>query len=137
MPTVSEQVNRQYKTRIFLASGLDQGTIAEIRNLENDGLTIEGETVYIDPTKYGRSSQDAVMLARILGIDMSEISDALILRVNRNVDIVEKLSLELSEHVKNTIALEQEQVRNGIMEIGSAIYPFLKLEDHPVRIYPE
>jgi len=77
------------------------------------------------------------MLARILAIDIVDVNDALVLRENRNVDIVEKLDLDLSEYVTSTIQLEREQVRNEILEIKNAIYPFLKLEDHPVRIYPE
>ena len=75
-----------------------------------------------------------MMLTRLLGLEPEQINEALRLRVNRNVDIVEKLSLGLSEYVTETIQLEREQVRSGLLDISQAMYPFIKLENHPVRL---
>ena len=137
MPTIREQVNRRYKTRIFLEGDLNQDMLAELKNLDNNGIVVEGDTAYMDPTVFWKSSRDIVTLSRVLKLSPDELNDALIPRVNRNVDIVEKLSLWLAEYITETISLEREQVRSGLLEIEQAIYPFLKLEDHPVRIYPE
>lgn len=55
MPTVREQARRLYKTRIFLAEGVNSNTINTLLGLGNPGLSVIGDVVYVDPTKFDRS----------------------------------------------------------------------------------
>lgn len=54
-PTIREQTRRVYKTRIFLADDLTAQSIAVLQSLQNPGLILVGDAVYIDPTRFDRT----------------------------------------------------------------------------------
>ena len=137
LPTIQEQVHRKYKTRIFLAGDVGPDAVAALASLENPGILIEWENIYVNPTKYDKTRSHGTSIATILDIPLQDFRDALKLRINRNVDIISKLDREVTDKVIEKILEEQQRVRDKELSPADAIYPFLKLEDHPVRIYPE
>lgn len=54
-PTVREQARRLHKTRIFLAEGVNSNTLNTILALGNPGISVIGDVVYADPTKFDRA----------------------------------------------------------------------------------
>lgn len=55
LPTVREQARRLHKTRIFLADGVSSVAINSILALQNPGIIVIGDIVYVDPTKFDGS----------------------------------------------------------------------------------
>lgn len=142
LPTIREQARRVHKTRIFLADNVDSVATNRISALQNPGIIIVGDTVYVDPTKFN-SSQGASELLTILSISQETLTEALDLRQNRNVDIVEKLdpevALKVIEKITSQINLTKQQDRANLDEfiLKNTFYKCLKLVDHSVRQYPE
>lgn len=140
-PTIREQVRRIYKTRIFLADSLSSVAVATLTTLQNPGLTIIGDVVYVDPTRFDHS-RGVEEILRTLGIPASELDDALTPRKNRNVDIVEKLdpeiSLKINEKIANQSTLTKQQPLKSQEEfvLKNTFFKCIKLIDHPVRQYP-
>ncbi len=141
-PTVHEQVNRRFKTRILLAQGLSTPVINSVLSFNYPGLSFLGDALYIDPTRFD-TSRDVGSLLSLLGIDQAFLDDALELRKNRNVDIVEKLDTKLALRVIDTInqqsrlAREQPRKDQESYVLNTTFYKCIKLIDHPVRQYPE
>jgi cell division protein FtsI/penicillin-binding protein 2 len=140
-PTVREQVHRIYKTRIFLADNLSALATSTLTALQNPGITLVGDTAYVDPTKFDHSRGVSEIL-HTLNITASELDDALVLRKNRNVDIVEKMDPEISLRVSEKIAsqnvLTKQQPAKSQDDFArkNTFFKCLKLVDHPVRQYP-
>ena len=55
MPTVREQARRLHKTRIFLADNVSSIDSNRLLALQNPGIIIIGDTVYVDPTRFDGS----------------------------------------------------------------------------------
>lgn len=82
---------------------------------------------------------------RVLNLDPVALDDALKLRPNRNVDIIERMEPDLSTLVSSRIssdtALFKKQTLATLKEqekflTENTIYKCLKLTDNPVRQYP-
>lgn len=140
-PTVREQAHRIYKNRIFLAADVSSTVINTLLLLQNPGLNIIGDSVYVDPIRFDRTRGIDEIL-RLLNITPKTLDDALQLRKNRNVDIVEKLGPELSLKVNEKIVsqdiLVKQQPRKAQDDfiLKNTFHKCLKLIDHPVRQYP-
>jgi cell division protein FtsI/penicillin-binding protein 2 len=85
-------------------------------------------------------------LLEILRIDPVVLDEALKLRQNRNVDIIDRMEPELSyivsARISSDIALLRQQTLPTLAEqekflTDNTIYKCLKLTDNPVRQYPE
>ncbi len=70
------------------------------------------------------------------------LDQALEPRINRNVDIAEKLDTEVSLLINNRIATETALAKQQPLKdqagflAKNTIYKCLKMSDHPVREYP-
>lgn len=110
--------------------------------LQNPGILIIGDTVYVDPTKFD-TSRGVAELITILSLNPNDLNDALELRSNRNVDIVEKLDPEVALHVEDTmvsqinLAKQLSGAEQDDFILKNTFYRCLKLVDHSVRQYPE
>ena len=141
-PTLHEQTHRIYKTRILLASHITQSEADILMATINPGIIIIGDSVYVDPTRFD-SSRGVSELISILRIDSSVLESALELRVNRNVDIVDKIDAELALQIttkrSDELVLIKSQPlseRSGYIK-KNTISGCLILRDHPIRHYPE
>lgn len=140
-PIVKEQSHRVYKTRILLADMQNPQTLNAVIALQNPGISILGEGVYVNPTLFDRT-RGVEDLLRILLISPETLDQALEPRINRNVDIAEKLDTEVSLLINTRIAAEATQAKEQPLAQQdeylqkSTIYKCLKLSDHPVREYP-
>lgn len=141
-PTVREQARRLYKTRIFLAEGVNSNTINTLLALGNPGISVIGDVVYVDPTKFDRS-RGINDIIQLLWITPAFLDDALELRKNRNVDIVEKLDPEVALKVMDKITSQTNLTKQQPLKdqeeflIKNTFHKCLKLVDHSVRQYPE
>jgi len=141
-PTIREQSRRLYKTRIFLAEGVDSTTLNSVLALGNPGISVIGDVVYVDPTKFD-SARSVSELLWLLSLSPNFLEDALTLRPNRNVDIVEKLdpetALKVIETIRSQNNLTKQQPRSDQEEFikKNTFHKCLKLVDHSVRQYPE
>ena len=52
LPTIREQARRYYKTRIFLADNVSSTETHALLSLQNPGIILIGDTVYVDPTRF-------------------------------------------------------------------------------------
>lgn len=141
-PTVREQARRLHKTRIFLAEGVNSNTLNTILALGNPGISVIGDVVYVDPTKFDRS-RGVNEIIQLLGITPDFLDDALVLRKNRNVDIVEKLDPEVALKVMDKITSQNNLTKQQPLKdqedflVKNTFHKCLKLVDHSVRQYPE
>ena len=141
-PTIHEQTHRINKTRIFLADNVSSAVINTLQSIGNPGILIVGDTVYVDPTRFD-ASRGVTEIINALNITQQALNDALVLRKNRNVDIVEKLdpelALSISEKMDAQDALVKQQPLNtqGDYITKNTFFKCLKLVDHPVREYPD
>ena len=142
LPTVHEQAHRLYKTRIFLAEGVSSTTLNSLLALQNPGISVIGDTVYLDPTKFD-TARGVDEMIKMLSITAETLDDALELRRNRNVDIVEKLDPEVALKVmdkitsQNNLTKQQPTKNQEEFLAKNTFHKCLKLVDHSVRQYPE
>jgi|GEM_PF-3130331 len=79
----------------------------------------------------------------ILSLSSEKLTDVLELRLNRNVDIIEKLDPEVALQVLDTITgqINLAKQLSGTAQddfiLKNTFYRCVKLTDHSVRQYPE
>lgn len=143
-PTVREQAHRIHKTRIALASGISAQDMDKLIALQNPGIIVLGDSVYVDPTRF-ETSRGVAEVLEILRLDPLVLDEALKLRKNRNVDIIEKMEPELSYLVSARKSSDEALVKQQTLSTQldqekylteNTIYKCLKLTDNPVRQYP-
>lgn len=140
-PTVKEQSHRTYKTRILLADMQTPQTLNTIIALQNPGIAVIGEAVYVNPVLFDHSKGVSEII-NLLSITPETLEQALVPRLNRNVDIAEKLDTELSLQISHRIISESAQAKLQLLKDQpeylkkNTIYKCIKLTDHPVREYP-
>jgi trimethylamine:corrinoid methyltransferase-like protein len=142
LPTIREQARRLHKTRIFIADNVSSIAANSILALQNPGIIVIGDSVYVDPTKFD-GARGVSELMSTLSISSKALTSALELRPNRNVDIVEKLDPEVALQVLDTITSQVNLAKqySGTAQdefiLKNTFYRCLKLVDHSVRQYPE
>lgn len=144
-PVIHEQTHRIYKTSIEIMTWILGSDMNTLIALNNPGVKIIGDGVYLDPTLFDKQNGVETLL-NITKITPEQLEDALTLRPNRNVDIIESMGNDLSILIQNRIYDEISGFKLQDLPIlqdqeeylkNSTIYKCLKLEDNPVREYPE
>lgn len=152
-PTINEQVNRKYKTRILLSKNVSTEAQNIILSWAFPGIYIFNADVYVNPLLFD-STRDIDQLLQMLGISLELFENALTPRLNRNVDIIEKMDHELTIKIEEMrkkgndamIEYRDTMIKQGERPTNDMLSEFLqkntfhkciKLEDNYVRQYPE
>ncbi|MDP2090565.1 MAG: penicillin-binding protein 2 [Candidatus Gracilibacteria bacterium] len=134
---MKERVNQTYVTSVLIKKDLSNQQINDVINLGIKGIYPSKNHIYANPLEIDNIPSVAEKLSPLLGYQKSDLEYILRKRELRYVPIFNKVSIYVSEYLKNYLDEEKEAIQKGILDINKSIYKFFILTPNPNRFYPE
>ncbi len=124
-------------TSVFIDYELDNEWINKIINLALKWVYPTWNYVYINPEEIENISIAAEKLSTILPYTKDRLEYLLRKRDIRYIPIINKVTIHVSEYVKNYLDEEKQALRKWILNVDKSISKFFILTPVPNRYYPE
>ena len=98
---------------------------------------INDNSIYVNPEEYTQTEENLAKVSSILLMTVEELKQMTKKRELRYMPIINKLSIDSSEKVKDTIREQNEAISKSILSEESSISRFFILTENPSRYYPE
>lgn len=134
---LSEKINQEYVTSVFIDKTLLQEEINEITALGLPGIYPNFPYVYANPQEIIGLENVVEKLSPIMKIEPDRLNSLLRQRKIRYVPILNKLSITSSEYIKKHLKDEQTALKSGLMSKEERVGSFIILNPRPHRYYPE
>jgi len=93
--------------------------------------------IYANPEEISNPSLVADRLSSIIGMQKEDLAHLFRKRDLRYVPVINKLSIHISEFLKNYINDEKSAINKWILDVKKSINKFIILTPNPNRFYPE
>lgn len=134
---LQNKIYQKYVTSVFIDKELEQEKIDKIKALWFAGVYPTFPYLYINPEEIVQRETVISTLAPIIWIDKEKFEYTIRKRKIQYVSILNKLSIWVSEYVKEFKKEEKIALKRGILEKENSISGFLLLNPRPHRYYPE
>ena len=124
-------------TSVFLDYELDNEGISKVINLGLKWLYPTWNYLYVNPEEISNLSLVAEELSTIFPYTKEKLEYLLRKRDIRYIPIINKVSIHVSEYIKNYLDEEKQALNKGILDVNKSIYKFFILTPVPNRYYPE
>ena len=134
---INKKLSSTRVTSIFIDYKLDNEEITKVINLWLEWIYIRWNYIYANPEEINNLPVVADKLSNILPYTKKKIEYLLRKRDIRYIPIINKLSIDVSEYIKNYLSDEKEALNKWILDIDKSISKFFILTPVPNRYYPE
>ncbi|QFR39381.1 penicillin-binding protein 2 [Candidatus Gracilibacteria bacterium 28_42_T64] len=134
---LTPKLNQTKVNSVFIDKELDNEEITQIINLGIKGLYPSGQFLYVNPEEIDSDEYASKELSSILGMTEKKIKHLIRKRELRYIPVLNKLSISVSEYIKNYLEEENIALKNGILDRINSIGNFIILTPNPHRYYPE
>jgi cell division protein FtsI/penicillin-binding protein 2 len=124
-------------TSVNIAADLDESIIENIIARGHEELFFISNNLYVNPTKVTNADVLTAELSALLNIEPEILQNKFKIRTKQHLEIIRKMSIGTRDMVNKRITTEKLAVKNGQIEEGTTVYPFIKIEDNLIRYYPE
>jgi len=134
---VKEKVNKQNVTSVLLRDNLrkDQTDAFSLLNLA--WVYVNETYLYVNPEELIDNKFVAEKISSITHDDVDDIDYLIRKRAIRYVNIINKLSIWISDEIKEMISEEKSLLNKWFIKKSEMIWSFIILEPHSQRYYPE
>ena len=134
---VKEKVNKQNVTSVLLRDNLrkDQTDAFSLLNLA--WVYVNETHLYVNPEEVIDKKFVAEKISSVTHDDADDIEYLIRKRAIRYVNIINKLSIWLSDEIKEMISEEKSLLDKWFIKKSEMIWSFIILEPHSQRYYPE
>jgi len=136
-PYITKKISQTKMTSVMIAESIENESATSLFSLGLPWIYINNNNVYANPEEIVSQQWTAQSIAEVLWLDSEQVSHSLRQRDLRYIPIINKISLSLSDDIRQMIIEESQAVRQGILESSNSIGNFIILTPHPQRIYPE
>jgi stage V sporulation protein D (sporulation-specific penicillin-binding protein) len=134
---LQKKIYQKYVTSVFIDKELEQEKIDKIQALWFAGVYPTFPFLYINPEEIVQRETIISTLAPIIWIEEDRFEHTIRKRKIQYVSILNKLSIWVSEYVKEFSKEEKIALKRWILEKENSISGFLLLNPRPHRYYPE
>lgn len=134
---LEQKIYQKYVTSVFIDKELEQEKIDKIKSLWFAWVYPTFPYLYINPEEINQRGLVVSTLTPIIWIDKENFEYRIRKRKIQYVTVLNKLSIWVSEYVKEFIDDEKIALKRGILEKENSISGFLLLNPRPHRYYPE
>ena len=134
---LSTRINQTKVTSVLLWTDFTADQIAKIQALNIRWFYINDNSIYVNPEEYTQTEENLAKVSNILLMTTEELKQITKKRELRYMPIINKLSIDSSEKVKDTIREQNEAISKWILSKESSISSFFILSENPSRYYPE
>lgn len=124
-------------TSVFIDKELDSEQISKIKISWFKWVYVKGNFIYINPEEFSNVDRNIKDLSKIVWTNEERLKYLTRKRELRYIPILNRLSINTSEYVKDYIKWENEALRKWILEDEKSIWWFFILTPNPNRYYPE
>mgnify|MGYP001942307595 CR=1 FL=1 len=134
---LTPKLNQTKVNSVFIDKELDNEEITQIINLWIKWLYPSWQFLYVNPEEIDSDEYASKELSSILWMTEKKIKHLIRKRELRYIPVLNKLSISVSEYIKNYLEEENIALKNGILDRINSIWNFIILTPNPHRYYPE
>lgn len=131
------KISQKKVTSVLIADAVENEDATRLFSLKLPGVYVNNGNVYVNPEEILAREPTAQKLAEILWKNYDDVLYSIRQRDLRYVPIINKISLSLSDEIKERIAEESQAIKQWVLEQEESIGGFLIMTPYPQRIYPE
>jgi len=136
-PYITQKISQTKITSVMIAESIENEAATSLFSLNLPWIYITNNNVYANPEEITSQELTAENISQVLWLETDQIQHSIRKRDLRYVPIINKISLSLSDEIRQMITEEAQAVRQWILEPENSIGGFIILTPHPQRIYPE
>lgn len=134
---IVNKVSQNKITSVLIADDIEAEDATKLFWAWHKGVYITNSNIYVNPEEVVNPSVVAQSISEITWGDIKDIEYSIRQRDLRYIPIINKLSLSLSDDIRQKIADEKQAIKQGIITSEQSIGGFIILNPRPQRIYPE
>jgi len=124
-------------TSVLLGSGYDNEKQTALSALWLSGVYVNEGSLFINPEEVQSIELLALKLSEITWLSIEKIQSSARKRDLRYIPIINKISISVSDEIKEYIEDENQAIKQWILEKDESIGWFMILTANPHRLYPE
>lgn len=134
---MQEKLSQVNVTSVFLDKKLDNNQITQVVNLWIKWIYPSWNYLYINPEEILDISTASEKLSAIISYNKEELEHLMRKRKLQYIPIINKVSIYVSEYLKEYLDDENEAISKWILSVDKSISKFFILTPKPNRFYPE
>lgn len=131
------RITQKKLTSVLVSYDLDQEQVSKIKALNIFWFYLNWTSFYVNPEEYTQTDENLEKTANILEITKERFKTITRKRELKYVPILNKISIDSSEKIKNLIKDEKDAIKKRILEPKKSIYWYFIMDENPTRYYPE
>ena len=136
---ITKRIEKQFVDFVLVKESLSPDEISAIQSLSHSGISLVLGNLYVNPTKFS-DDERAMYSAKFQGLFNISKENADFFLSKRSVQyvkILRRMNLATKDFIDARMKEEKEVVAQGRAKEQDTVLPFLILEPHPTRFYPE
>jgi stage V sporulation protein D (sporulation-specific penicillin-binding protein) len=136
---LTKRLEKKYVDFVLVKENLTQDEIDSMSSMAFSGFSLVLGNLYADPTAIPASDRPiaSTKIQQTLGISKENADFLLSERSVRYVKILRRMSFAAKDLIDSRLKEEKEAVSKGLLTEAESAAPFLIIEPHPTRFYPE
>lgn len=134
---IKQKLTQSKVTSVYINRELDNEQMTNVINLWIQWIYPTWNYLYANPEEISNIPLAAEKLSKIISYSKEDLEYMLRKREIRYVPIINKISIYVSEYLKNYLDDEKEAIQKWILDADKSIYKFFILTPNPNRFYPE
>lgn len=134
---LSERLSQTKVTSVFINKELDISQINSVINMWLSWIYPSWSFIYANPEEISDANAVAEKLWPIIWIEKEQLSNLLRKRELRYIPIINRLSISVSQYLKDYLDDEKEAISKWVLDPKNSINKFFILSPKANRFYPE
>lgn len=136
---LNRRIEKEFIDFVLVKEALSPDEVKDMELFSGSGFTLLSGNLYLNPLEVPEDRKPAYSAKLVQAFQMSKDQADFLLskRPVRYVKILRKMNLSTKDFVDERLKEEKDAVKKGLLNENDGITPFLILEPHPTRFYPE
>lgn len=136
---LTRRIEKEFVDFVLVKESLSPDEVRDMELFSGSGFTLLSGNLYVNPLEVSddRRPAYAAKLVQTFHMAQEDVDFLLSKRTVRYVKILRKMNLSTKDFVDARLKEEKEAVKKGLLNENDGITPFVILEPHPTRFYPE
>lgn len=136
---LNRRIEKEFIDFVLVKESLSPDEVKDMELFSGSGFSLLSGNLYLNPLEVPEERKPAysAKLVQAFGMSKDQADFLLAKRPVRYVKILRKMNLSTKDFVDERLKEEKDAVKKGLLNENDGITPFLILEPHPTRFYPE
>ncbi|MDQ1343356.1 MAG: hypothetical protein QG650_75 [Patescibacteria group bacterium] len=136
---LTRRIEKKFVDFVLVKEALSPDEIRELEAFSSSGLTLLSNNLYVNPLEVPEERRAAYVAKFESTFHLSKETAEFLLskRQVRYVKVLRRMNLSTKDFIDLRLKEEKEAMKKGLLVDNEGITPFVILEPHPTRFYPE